>query len=148
MHTYDFNYSTHFEAMPKEPQPTNDQERLLIKTAREFVAGGVVREKDMQEFVKLLVRQTIFARLSGLLMEIGEIEFELLGRRMEKADRLDVLRDQLCTCLQEVNLVLGRQRDYYINLILLTLTLILTRLLSEKHSKAIEKGVLFHLLNW
>jgi hypothetical protein len=47
-----------------------------------------------------------------------------------------------------MSVVLGREKEYYINIIILVLTLILTRLLRQKPEITIEKNVVFHLLNW
>ena len=47
-----------------------------------------------------------------------------------------------------MSVVLGREKEYYTNIIILVLTIILTRLLRQKHEISIEKNVVFHLLNW
>jgi len=42
-YTYDFNYSMHFEAMPKISTVVTDQEKQFLTIAKEFVDGEVVR---------------------------------------------------------------------------------------------------------
>lgn len=43
---------------------------------------------------------------------------------------------------------MGRERDFYTNVIILLLTLIFVRLLGQMHQKEAEKEVIFHLINW
>lgn len=67
---------------------------------------------------------------------------------MEITEKLDSLREQLCECSQELNIILGRQKDYYLNVSILVLTLIEAKLLWQKYSKKVERSELFHLLHW
>ena len=49
-----------------------------------------------------------------------------------------------------MNVVLGREKEYYTNVIVLILTLILTRMAREKNQEGEEGDRLkmFHLINW
>lgn len=39
----------------------------------------------------------------------------------------------MCESIKELNLILGREKDYYINVIVLFLTVIMLRVLHKKH---------------
>jgi hypothetical protein len=71
------------------------------------------------------------------LLELSEIELELVPRTLEKMEKLEGLREQLCGCLKEMNIVLGREREYYINVIILIATLVLTSRLTQNHEREI-----------
>ena len=42
-YTYDFNYSMHFESIPKAKNIVTDQERQFVAVAKEFVDRELVR---------------------------------------------------------------------------------------------------------
>ena len=44
--------------------------------------------------------------------------------------------------------MLGREREYYLNVIILCMTLIIGRSLKLKHQEDTKQEVLFHLLHW
>ena len=47
-----------------------------------------------------------------------------------------------------MNVVLGREKEYYTNVIVLVLTLVLTRLVREKYQEEVDRLKMFHLVNW
>ena len=61
---------------------------------------------------------------------------------------MESLREELCGCIREMNVVLGKDREYYINIIILVLTIIQTRMLRKKYNNQIEKTVVFHQCHW
>ena len=52
---------------------------------------------------------------------------------MRDMDQLYFLREEMCESIKELNLVLGREKEYYISIIVLFLTVILLRVLHKKH---------------
>ena len=134
--------------MPRAGVPASDQERVFLGVARELVEGEVVMVRDVREFIKLLIRQKIFSKIGCLLLEIAGVEF--MENNLENRVRLEEKRGELCELIGEMNVVLGREKEYYTNVIVLILTLILTRMAREKNQEEEEADRLkmFHLINW
>ena len=134
--------------MPKTGGPASNQERMLLGAAKELVEGEVVVARDVREFIKLLTRQKIFSKMGCLLWEIAEVEF--MENSLENRGRLEEKRGELCEQIGEMNVVLGREKEYYTNVIVLVLTLVLTRLTREKHKEEgeVDRLKMFHLVNW
>lgn len=44
--------------------------------------------------------------------------------------------------------IMGREREYFTNLIVLLLSVVLLRLLHVKHGGINEEAVVFHLIHW
>lgn len=54
-------------------------------------------------------------------------------------DKLYFLREDLCDTIQDMNGMLNRQRDYYINIIILFIMIITVKANSKKHDINLEK---------
>lgn len=48
-------------------------------------------------------------------------------------DKLYFLREEICDTIKEMNAILGRDREHYINLIVLFLAIILLRTIHKRH---------------
>ena len=46
---------------------------------------------------------------------------------------MEGLREEVCVGVEEINVVLGRERDYYINVIIVVLELLIARTLKLKY---------------
>ena len=74
---------------------------------------------------------------------------ELNGRRsVRDTDRQYFLREEICMSLKEMHAIMGREREYFTNLIVLLLSVVLLRLLHVKHGGINEEAVVFHLIHW
>ena len=45
-------------------------------------------------------------------------------------------------------MILGRDKEYYLNVIILVVNIVLTRCLGEKYEREVDRYGLFHLVHW
>jgi hypothetical protein len=67
---------------------------------------------------------------------------------MRDTDRQYLLREELCQPLKELQAMMGREREYYTNLTILLLSLVMLRLIHANYGVTLERTVLFHFLHW
>lgn len=71
-----------------------------------------------------------------------------MPKNLKSIERVEEVREELCECVRELNILLSRDKEFYINVIVLFLSIILARLLAKRHLVDIDRQVLFHLLHW
>lgn len=72
-YAYDFNYSVQLEHFP-QPNPSDPQQHPTISQCiSDFHQADLLLTASTREFVSLLLRQPIFARLSSLLFRLAQI---------------------------------------------------------------------------
>jgi hypothetical protein len=147
-YNYDFNYSINLESGSLTTPPTNQQKDLAL-CAHHLCEYQMIKSKEIQQFYLLLIKQNTFIKLGKEIQELVEMEFELSGKKnIRDMDQQYFLREELCETIKEVNIMLGRERDYYINLIVLFVTIILLRVIHKKHEIEMERTALFHFVHW
>ena len=147
-YAYDFNYSVQLETMPKLPLLSEPSKELFLTTALQLIQSSMFTNNQLHHFVQLLVKQPLFVKMGTLTLQLSEILLNFVVKSVQVTDKLDSLREQLCGSTHELNTILGRQKDYYLNISILVLTLIETKILWQKYSKKVERSELFHLLHW
>lgn len=145
---YDFNYSLNLEGGSFK-NLINNEEKQFLQSASELTQHHLIKSKEIQQFYQLLIKQGTFLKLGKQLQELIELQFQLKQKKnIKNMDKLYFLREDLCDTIQDMNGMLNRQRDYYINIIILFIMIITVKANSKKHDINLEKQAIFHFIHW
>lgn len=77
-HTYDFNYSTHFEPATFQPpslHPPPLQHKDFSIAAHQLCEYNMVKRLEVEQFYMVLMKQSSFIRLGKQVQELVEMEW-------------------------------------------------------------------------